>query len=226
MLVEPFSAKKPLRHPARPAVLPAVETWDAELAVDHPARLIDAFVNGLDRPACRQLTLGSGPSPTTRTSCSRSSCTRPLKAVCRPQNGLAMCETARPWDGSVRGFSRAGPPCTPFGTGCLSQSSTCTPRQSDRPSPKGSPPPRKPSSTAHRSGPMPRGINWSTRTNSPSNSRNWTRLWKATRPVDRSNPPRLDGRDCRWSAGTTGTIPAGRRRTRREIGREPGTPQG
>jgi transposase len=34
--------------------------WDAELAVDHPARMIDAFVNGLDRTSLQASYLGVG----------------------------------------------------------------------------------------------------------------------------------------------------------------------
>ena len=118
-----------------------------------PRRIIDAFVNGLDRTACRQVTLGSGPSPTTQTSCSKWSSTRPAEAASRRHSGQATYQTATPCDGSVKGSCPADPPCTPFGIGCLSRSSTCTPRRSNRPSLKGSPLPRTPCSTARPSGP-------------------------------------------------------------------------
>ena len=52
-----------------------------------------------------------------------------------------------------QGISPADRPCTAFGTGCLSRSSRCTPGRSNRPWLKGSPPPKRPCSTAHRFGP-------------------------------------------------------------------------
>src|SRR5271166_1498891 len=122
------------------------------------------------KPACRRVTWESDPWPITRNSCSRLSCTRPTKATCRPRNGLATSETVMPCDGSAMVSSPAGRHCTTFGTGCLSRSSRCTPRRYDRPLLTDSRPPRRACSTAHPHEPALRGINWSTRISSRSDS--------------------------------------------------------
>ncbi len=87
----------------------AWQQWEAALADDHPARIIDAFVDGLDRISLQASYRESDLCPTPQTSCSRSSCMRPIKATCRPRDRLATSEIAMPCAGS------AGFPAQPVG---------------------------------------------------------------------------------------------------------------
>ena len=91
MVVEALSSKKPIRRSARPAGLGALAAMGRRVG----ARIIplaSSTRSSTDwiEPVCTQVTWVSGPSPTTRTSCSRSSCTRRSKAASRPANGHAM----------------------------------------------------------------------------------------------------------------------------------------
>ena len=60
MVVETESPKKPLCFPAAPPGSPEWQRWDAAWDVNHRARIIDAFVNGLDRTSLQTSYLGVG----------------------------------------------------------------------------------------------------------------------------------------------------------------------
>src|SRR4051794_22709925 len=148
------------------------QQWDAALGADHPARLVDDFVDRLDQTALNQCYAGVG-----------SLAYRPdlmLKMVLYEtlEGRLSPAQWARdlPINDALRWLGQGIRPSrsalTTFGIGWTPPSSRSTPRRSDRRWPKGSPPPNTGCSTARRFGPAPRGTTWPTRKNSASDGRN------------------------------------------------------
>ena len=60
MIVEALPEKRRFASPPAPPGSPLWQQWDAGLDDDHPARIIDAFVNGLDRTSLHASYLGVG----------------------------------------------------------------------------------------------------------------------------------------------------------------------
>ena len=60
MIVEALREKSRFASPPAPPGSPLWQQWEAGLDDDHPARIIDAFVNGLDRTSLYASYLGVG----------------------------------------------------------------------------------------------------------------------------------------------------------------------
>ena len=197
MVVEAPSAKKPVRPPARPAGLNVVAAMGRHARRRSP------------RPPyrCVRRRLGSnqlaGHLPRRRVPGTRPDLMlkivlyETLEGHLSPANGLAMCETAIPCDGSVRASSPAGRPCTRFGTGCTASLRDPRPGDPSRHGGRTHHGRETPSRTALRFAPVRRGITCSTRRPWRSDSRHWSPPWPRMRPVNRSIATPMDGSDSR-----------------------------